>query len=289
VEARYTKLIKVAVLPGFAILLALQFWAAASFPVTAHEALLYDRFVRPPLAETLHQASVNGDVLYTLLEKRSVGLFRVSELSLRLPAMIACGLYLWAILRICPTPPWLALALLPVVFLYFFHANGVGLSLALAAWAIAAAPKSLARPGLLLGLAVAAHFAFVIPAVLLAGIIIWRNGEWSRAIEGFLIPAVAASFIVLVLPLSLAPEAPSVPTELNGRGVLGVKLAVEGLRTATGTEPIRVGASPEVEPILSFYQSKLRLANWRISAGANDQESDYMFVSQQDATVVVKR
>src|ERR1035438_9256220 len=48
-----------------------------------------------------HQPSRNSDVLYTLLEKRSVGLFRVSEFSIRLPALLAGGWYLWASWRLC--------------------------------------------------------------------------------------------------------------------------------------------------------------------------------------------
>src|ERR1039458_7338631 len=79
-------------------------WLAAVRPVTPAEALAYDRFVRPPMSETLHQPSRNPDVLYTLLEKRSVGLFRVSEFSIRLPAVLAGGLYLWAIWRLSRRP-----------------------------------------------------------------------------------------------------------------------------------------------------------------------------------------
>src|ERR1017187_10338273 len=166
-------------------------WLAAVRPVTSAEALAYDRFVRPPMRETLHQASRNPDVLYTLLEKRSVGLFRVSEFSIRLPALLAGGWYLWAIWRLCRRSVlvvlfrvsefsirlpallaggwylwairrlcrrWVlvvALAAAPLAWQCFSTANGLGLALALAAWALEAAPRKLNRAGVCLGLAVA--------------------------------------------------------------------------------------------------------------------------------------
>src|ERR1035438_8031450 len=87
---QYTKVALAAMVAVFAG----EAWLAAVRPITAAEALAYDRFVRPPVRETLHQPSRNPDVLYTLLEKRSVGLFRVSEFSIRLPVLLAGGLYL---------------------------------------------------------------------------------------------------------------------------------------------------------------------------------------------------
>src|ERR1039458_10363351 len=166
-------------------------WLAAVRPVTPAEALAYDRFVRPTLSETLHQPSRNPDVLYTLLEKRSVGLFRVSEFSIRLPALLAGGLYLWSIWRLCRR--WVLvvpLAAAPLAWQCFSTANGLGLALALAAWALESAPKKLNRAGVCLGLAVAAHLPFAIPAAMIAAIVVWRNFRWNRAVEGFLIPAI---------------------------------------------------------------------------------------------------
>jgi hypothetical protein len=295
-------------------------WLAAVRPITPAEALAYDRFVRPPMIETLHQPSRNPDVLYTLLEKRSVGLFRVSEFSIRLPAVLAGGLYLWAIWRLSrrsvrllieseknilsrrSTPinadrpvlfnprssafiggqprfgffqqahPLLVLplALAPLAWQCFSTANGFGLALAFAAWALDATPKRLTWAGVCLGLAVASHLAFAIPAAILAAIIVWRNFRWDRAVEGFLIPALVTSFMILVLPLSLARHAPSVPPELSSAEVNGVRAAVEALRRECGTKPIRVGTSAAVAPVLSFYRSRFRLASWQLSDAAAD-------------------
>jgi hypothetical protein len=246
-------------------------WLAAVRPITPAEALAYDRFVRPLMIETLHQPSRNPDVLYTLLEKRSVGLFRVSEFSIRLPAVLAGGLYLWAIWRLSRRPVLVVtLALAPLAWQCFSTANGFGLALALAAWALEAVPRKLNWAGVCLGLAVASYLPFAIPAAILAAIIVWRNFRWDRAVEGFLIPALVTSFIILVLPLSLARHTPSVPPELSSAEVNGVRAAVEALRRECGTKPIRVGTSAAVAPVLSFYRSRFRLASWQLSDAAAD-------------------
>ena len=255
-------------------------WLAAVRPITSAEALAYDRFVRPPMRETLHQPSRNPDVLYTLLEKRSVGLFRVSEFSLRLPALLAGAFYLWAIWRLCRRSVLVApLAVAPLAWQCFSTANGLGLALALAAWALNAVPKKLNRAGVFLGLAVASHVAFAIPAAMLAAIIVWRNFRWDRAVEGFLIPALVTSFIFLVLPLSLAPDTPSAPPELSSAGVNGVRAAAEELRRECGTKPIRVRTSAAVAPVLSFYRSRFRLASWQFS----DATADYYVLPESSA------
>jgi|ERR1017187_8227332 hypothetical protein len=255
-------------------------WLAAVRPITPAEALAYDRFVRPPMSETLHQPSGNPDVLYTLLEKRSVGLFRVSEFSIRLPAVLAGGLYLWASWRLCRRSVLVvALAVAPLAWQCFSTANGLGLALALAVWALEAVPKKLNWAGVCLGLAVASHLAFVIPAAMIAAIIVWRNLRWDLAVEGFLVPALVTSFVFLVLPLSLAPDRPTAPAELSSAEVDGVRAAVEVLRRECGTKPIRVGASSAVAPVLSFYRSRFRLVNWQFS----DAAADYYVLAESGA------
>ena len=266
-STRSTKL----ALAAIAAVFAGEAWLAAVRPITPAEALAYDRFVRPTLRETFHQPSRNPDVLYTLLEKRSVGLFRVSEFSIRLPVLLAGGLYLWASWRLCRRSLLVVpLAVVPLAWQCFSTANGLGLAVALAAWALAAVPKKLNWAAVYLGLAVAAHLPFAIPAMILAAIIVCRNFRWDRAVEGFLIPALVTSFILLVLPLSLAPDTPSVPPELTSAEVNGVRAAVEVVRRECGTKPVRVGTSAAVAPVLSFYRSRFRLASWQFSDAAAD-------------------
>jgi len=275
---RSTKLSLAALIAVFAG----EAWLAAVRPVTSAEALAYDRFVRPPMRETLHQPGRNPDVLYTLLEKRSVGLFRVSEFSIRLPSLLAGGLYLWAIWRLCRRSVLVvALAAAPLAWQCFSTSSGLGLALALAAWALEAVPKNLRRAGVCLGLAVASHLPFAIPAAILAAIVVWRNFRWDQAVESFLIPALVASFVFLVLPLSLAPDTPSTPPQLTSAQVKGVRAAVQELRRERGTEPIRVRASAAVAPVLSFYRSRFRLASWQFS----DASADYYVLPESGASL----
>lgn len=273
-----------------------EVWVAATQPITSAEALAYDRFVRPNIRESLHQPSVNSDVLYTLLEKRSVGLFHVSEISLRLPALLAGGFYLWALWRLGRLKPpaakigratWVVLlfvmAVLPLAWRCFSTANGLGLALTLAVWAIVFSSGRLGPAGVCLGLAVASHEAFVIPAVFIAAYVAWRNREWHLAVERSLIPAVVTAFIVLVLPLALSPETPVTPPELTASEVKGVRGAVEMLRGESGTRSILVAASAGVRPVLSFYRSRFRLVHWQISDGP----ADYYVVPEAGAGQMV--
>jgi hypothetical protein len=130
---------------------------------------------------------------------------------------------------------------------------------------------------------VASHLPFAITAAILAAIVVWRNFRWDRAVEGFLIPASVASFVFLVLPLSLAPDTPSTPPELTWAEVHGVRAAVQELRRQRGTDPIRVGTSAAVAPVLSFYRSRFRLARWQFSRAA----ADYYVLPESGAGLAV--
>jgi len=275
---------------------AAQAWFAATRPITAAEALVFDRFVRPPLGETLHQPSGNGDVLYTLLEKRSIGLFHVSEFSLRLPALLAGAFYLWLVWRKGRYPLlMLALAAAPLASQCFSTASGLGLALSLAAWAMAGAEDGrLNRAGLFLGLAVAAHFAFLAWAIALGGIAVWRilqsnpsrteQSNWRLAVERFLIPAVTVCFMFLVLPLSLAPDSPSVPPELGAGGINSVRTAVDVVRQVSGARPIRIASSPAISPVLSFYRARFRMGNRQ----TGDDAPDYYLQTEAGVDLTAK-
>src|SRR5579863_4271269 len=106
---------------------AVQICTAVSQPIRPKEAYLYDRFVRPTSRQVWQQELPNRDVLYTLLEKRSVGLFHVSPFSVRLPGLLFLILYLWSAWRLAQLIPgtWLRfgavlLASLPPLFWPWF-------------------------------------------------------------------------------------------------------------------------------------------------------------------------
>lgn len=95
-----------------------------------------------------------SEFLYGLIAKRAAGLFRLSEFSLRLPGIVGCLLFCYALMRICRSRIWVALAFaLPAALLNWFNlAGGAGLSIGLMAIALAHPGSA----GLSLGLAVAA-------------------------------------------------------------------------------------------------------------------------------------
>src|ERR1035438_6029642 len=89
---RSTASIKVA-LAVLAAVFAVEVYRAAARPIGNDEAYLYDRFVRPTARQVLASELPDRDVLYSLLEKRSVGLFHVSPFSVRLPSLLFAILY----------------------------------------------------------------------------------------------------------------------------------------------------------------------------------------------------
>ena len=76
--------------PVVALLFVAAVWRAAAVPLSTAEAIAWERAVRPPLREVLVTPGVWSELLYGLLAKRTAGLFRLSELSLRLPGLLGC-------------------------------------------------------------------------------------------------------------------------------------------------------------------------------------------------------
>ena len=150
--------------------LAVIVWRAAVLPVTPEEAELWDRAVRTPLAVQLTTPGDWSALVYGVLAKRAVGLFRLSEFSIRFPAILGTLLYLCALYRICGRRIWLqaALSIPPIVLNCFHLAGGAGLSMGLTALALAY-PR---HAGWTLGLAVAACPQIgVVPATAAAGLL----------------------------------------------------------------------------------------------------------------------
>ena len=135
----YTASTKLAI-AVMAAIFAVEVYQAAKQPISTGEAYIYDRFVRPTTRQVLAQELPNRDVLYTLLERRSVGLFHVSPFSVRLPNLLFAVLYLWSVWqlarlvlgtdRLFLVAVILAVAL-PLQWDCFARATGVGAALAL--------------------------------------------------------------------------------------------------------------------------------------------------------------
>src|SRR5664280_1405784 len=83
-----------------AALLAVNLYRAMTQSVTPGEAWNYDRFIAPAWTEALASFDVNNHVLNTLLVRISTAWFHLTELSLRLPSLLAGVLYLWVVFRL---------------------------------------------------------------------------------------------------------------------------------------------------------------------------------------------
>src|SRR5450759_5273017 len=185
-----------------AALLAVNLYRAMTQSVTPGEAWNYDRFIAPAWAEALARFDVNNHVLNTLLVRISTARFHLTELSLRLPSLLAGGLYLWVVFRMArrwfgDSLPFLAvvglLTLNPLVVDALSEARGYGMALACWMWALELILEStqsfsavkLNLAGMCLGLSIAASLAFAAPAcALLAVLLVWSKGGTDAHVRG---------------------------------------------------------------------------------------------------------
>jgi len=251
-----TNLARAVLAAAFAIVV----WRAAVLPVTAAEAALWDRVVRQPAASLLVTPGDWSAFVYGLLAKRCAGLFRLSEFSLRLPAIFGGLLYGWALYHLCLRRPWLLLPLaaVPILWNWFNLAGGPGLALGLTAMALAHP----AAAGVWLGLALAAcpQIGFV-PATAALGLVALL-GVW-KAVEKVVVPAIALGFVLLIVPLSHAGAALEAPTVPNDRDA-ALRSAIATLEVEAGKGTARISASPSAASLAAFYRSRDRLRGWAI-------------------------
>src|SRR5262245_8409572 len=66
-------------------------YLAATRPIGVGEARLWYDLIRPPLQDTWHAPDAWLGLLYSLVAERVIGVLRLSELSLRLPALLAAA------------------------------------------------------------------------------------------------------------------------------------------------------------------------------------------------------
>ena len=219
---------------GFlAALLAVNLYRAMTQSVTPGEAWNYDRFIGPTWQESFAHFDVNNHVLNTLLVRISTWHFHLTELSLRLPSLLAGVFYLWVVFRMARRwfgdgLPFLAvvglLTLNPLVVDALSEARGYGMALACWMWALelllesaeSLSQQKLKLAAVCLGLSVAATLAFAAPAIaLLVVFLVWSNGRAgasSGVVPGRAAPTARVlvllscltAFVLLAIPLNHA-------------------------------------------------------------------------------------
>jgi hypothetical protein len=207
-----------------ALLVTTNIYRAATQAITTDEAFSYHLFIAPKTLALFNTFDANYHVLHTLLCFVSVKAFGLSELSLRLPSLLACVLYYAAVCRIArqlfKVSPLFLLAVIlltvnPLMLDHMSIARGYGMALALFAWAFSealsyqASPRKdrvLVRASVLLGLSVAANLTFFFPAaalfVILSAMAVGSGERIWNVVDRLLLPGAVCAFLLLVLPLS---------------------------------------------------------------------------------------
>src|SRR5258706_12703500 len=168
---------------------ALSVYRAITQSIVCDEGVTFELYIAGPLRAMFEHFDANHHFLNTVLMRMSTGLFGVSELSMRLPALGGAALYLTAVYRITGMSfgdGWLwllaaaGMTLNPLVMDFMVAARGYGLALGLWMWALALLLGALPSPkdklrdltlaGAALGLSVTANLVFALPALGLAAI-----------------------------------------------------------------------------------------------------------------------
>jgi hypothetical protein len=210
---------------SIAILFGVNVYRAATQSITFDEANTYGEFLSGSIGRIFVGYNVNNHLLQSLLSKLAVQWFGLSELSLRLPSLLAGLFYLvlaWRLGKHLFGAGWLALATLlllglnPFVLDYFSAARGYGPGLAFLLWAVYEAARwqsdggapRLYRAGLACGLAVATNLIYAAPVLGLGVLMaLWlvvpggAQGFWTL-IDSFAGPGFVAGFVFLVVPLN---------------------------------------------------------------------------------------
>lgn len=234
----------------YAVAFAVAAYLAFARPMTIREAILWDDLIRPPFRTAFFAPDAWSGWVYAVLAKRTIGLFRLSEFTLRLPAVLAAGAYLALLPR---RLLFVIVAVVPVALGCFSTAGGVGLALAFCA----AAWRWRRAAPLLIGFAVAASPVFALPLAALAVAAAVRGG--FAILERVAIPALVFAFILSVLPLSRA-DGVARPAA-GGREVAVVHNALLPIRGRT----VRISAPAPVRPLVAFYKARYRERGWEIT------------------------
>src|SRR3954463_1805459 len=149
-------------------------WRAAHQSIAHDEAVSYLRFIYGPWSSLWSHYDAANHVLYSFLAKISVTIFGLSELTLRLPSVVAGFFFIWGVFRLLETCEsrlirwiaYVAIGLHPLLMDFSIAARGYGLGIALLVWAIDASLHGRPiRSGFLLGFGIAANLTILFPAI----------------------------------------------------------------------------------------------------------------------------
>jgi hypothetical protein len=256
---------------SIAALLAVNVYFAAVEPCTSAEAVVYERYASHDLLD-LWKSPLDPrlGLVYGVLARIATRLGGVSELTIRIPAILGGLLFwfgLWALCRRfrgwMAVGAFLVLAANPWTFRAFSTVNGAALAIGL----LAMAARNLNIAGLLIGLAIGSDAAVAVPAMAIGVIAaaIVKINVW-RLVDEVLLPALLAGSFLL-LPALLIRQRPLAASagDFGTRELMRTRLSQHH-----GT--LRVSASPSVEPGLFFYRRRYHLDWIQIVPAGEDAE-----------------
>ncbi len=239
---------------------------------------MYERFASHQLLD-LWKSPLDPrlGLVYGALARIATRLGGVSELTIRIPAIVG-GLLFWTGLsKFCrrlrgwtAVLAFIALAANPWTIRAFSSATGAALAVGLLATAAGLAEKNRNAAGLLIGLAIGSD-AFVALPALLAGALaaaILKVGFW-KCVDELLLPGLISG-LFLLLPVLLIRERP-VAASTNDVGTRSVVQLLA--KQPRGSGGVRVAVSPSLEPGLFFYRRRFHL-DW-IQIVSVEKEADF--------------
>ena len=184
---------RVAALVLLGVLLATNFYRAATQSIVHDEALSWQWYLSGPASAIFQSYTANNHFLATVLFRISTTLFGPSEFAMRLPTVLAGAWFFWTVFRLCGLvlgDGWLfllgcaALTLNPLLLDFLVAARGYGLAMAGLFWVFyqmlswfhdmsngveeRLLHKRLWKAALGCSIAVATNLTFLMPVVILA-------------------------------------------------------------------------------------------------------------------------
>jgi hypothetical protein len=266
-------------------LLAVNVYYAAIEPCTSAEAVVYQRYASRDLLDLWKSPmDVRFGLVYGVLARFATRLGGVSELTIRIPALLG-GLLFWIALSVfCrKLRGWSAVLVFfaitgnPWTFRAFSTASGMGLAVGLLATAVLLARSSVGKASVLMGLAVGADALVAIPAIALGTIATtyMKTNIW-KCVDEFLLPGLLTG-LFLLLPALLVRERPAYAAT-DDLGTRDLVLSLSKEHHSSG--PVRVAASAALEPGLFFYRRRYHL-DW-IQILPNGSDADYHLLERHN-------
>ncbi len=267
----------------------MNIYFAATQPATSAEGAVYERFASHDLLDMWKSPlDPRLGLVYGVLARFSTRTAGVSELTIRIPAILGGLLFWFGLASFCrKLDGWPALfaflliAANPWTYRAFSSANGAALAAGLILTALRIVRRRPENASLLMGLAIGSD-AVVAGAGMAAfaiGVAILRRDAW-KWIDECLLPGLVLGLFVL-LPALLVRDRPIAVSHDD----LGMRQLVRNIQHSDAAVP--VAPSPQLEPGLFFYRRRYHL-DW-IHIVRPGEPAAYFLLPESERSTAEKR